>query len=120
MKEKANSALRYNEVYRRSIEDPEVFWGEAAEQLYWYKKWERVLDAANPPLYRWFVGGKTNLCYNCVDRHVIGGSEKKPAIFWESAASVASKTITYGELYQEVNDFAGVLQERSSNGKMSW
>ena len=110
MKNKAKPGQIYSEVYRHSIEDPEAFWGEAAEQLHWYRKWDRVLDVSRSPFHRWFVGGKTNLCYNCVDRHVLGGSEDKPAIFWESAARGESRTITYGELYWKVNRFAGVLK----------
>ena len=100
----------YDEVYRRSIEDPEGFWGDIAENLHWYRKWDKVLDDSNPPFYRWFVGGKTNLCYNAVDRHALGSSKEKTAIIWESAAQGKSRTITYEELYREVNRFAGVLK----------
>ncbi len=63
----------YDEMYRRSIEDPEGFWGEAAESLVWEKKWDRVLDASNVPFYRWFQGGELNTCYNAVDHHVAEG-----------------------------------------------
>ena len=105
------SGRTYNEVYRRSIEDPEGYWGEIAESLHWYRKWERVLDDSNPPFYRWFAGGKTNLCYNCLDRHILSGARGKAAIFWESAAQGQSRTITYDELYREVNQFAGVLKK---------
>ncbi len=110
MGSKGQSGRTYSEVYRRSIEDPEGFWAEIAEDLHWYRKWDKVLDDSNPPFYRWFAGGKTNLCYNCVDRHVLGGSEEKAAIFWESAVRGQARTITYGELYREVNRFAGVLR----------
>ena len=61
--------MRYEEVYRRSIEDPAAFWGEIAEELHWFRKWDQVLDDSTAPFYRWFVGGETNLCYNAVDRH---------------------------------------------------
>ena len=56
---------RYDEVHKRSLEDPEGFWAEAAEGISWYKKWDKVLDDSNPPFYRWFKGGKLNTCYNC-------------------------------------------------------
>jgi len=110
MKDKVRTGQIYNEVYQHSIEDPEGFWGKAAEKLHWYQKWDRVLDDSNRPSSRWFVGGKTNLCYNCVDRHALGVSKDKPAIFWENTAQSESRTITYGELYREVNKFAGVLK----------
>jgi len=100
----------YDQVYRHSIEDPQGFWGKIAENLHWYQKWDRVLDDSNPPFYGWFVGGKTNLCYNAVDRHALGSSKGKTAIIWESAAQGKSRIITYDELYEEVNRFAGVLR----------
>jgi len=59
--------MGYAEMHRRSIEDPQGFWGELAEELHWYKKWDTVLDDSKAPFYRWFVGGETNLCYNAVD-----------------------------------------------------
>ena len=100
----------YSEVYRHSIEDPEDFWGKIAENLHWYKKWDKVLEDSNPLFARWFVGGRTNLCYNAVDRHALGSAKDKAAIIWESATQGESRTLTYGELYQEVNRFAGVLK----------
>ena len=63
----------YESTYRRSIEDPEGFWGELGERIAWEKKWDRVLDAGDAPLYRWFVGGALNTCFNAVDRHVQQG-----------------------------------------------
>jgi propionyl-CoA synthetase len=101
--------IRYDDVYRHSLADPEDFWGRVAEELHWYRKWDRVLDETNPPFFRWFVGGQTNLCYNALDRHVLGGRAEKTALIWESTARGTSETITYGELYRRVNRFAGVL-----------
>ena len=63
----------YEQAYARSISDPEGFWGEAAEEITWYKKWDKVLDDSNKPFYRWFRGGVLNTCYNAVDRHVEAG-----------------------------------------------
>ncbi len=60
----------YDDVYTHSIENPEAFWGAAAEEVHWYRKWDRVLDDSRKPFYRWFSGGVTNSCYNAVDRHV--------------------------------------------------
>jgi propionyl-CoA synthetase len=101
---------RYDQTYRRSIEDPPGFWGPLAGQFHWYKKWDRVLDDSNPPFFKWFPGGLTNLCYNAVDRHVKNGLGEKPAFIWEGAAQGITRIITYNELYREVNRFAGVLK----------
>lgn len=70
--------MGYAEMHRRSIEDPQGFWGELAEELHWYKKWDTVLDDSKAPFYRWFVGGETNLCYNAVDRHALGARRGRP------------------------------------------
>ena len=98
------------EIYRRSLADPVSFWGEIARQFHWYKTWDKVLDDSRPPFYHWFTGGKTNLCYNAVDRHVTNGLADTPAIIWEGAAQGITRIITYGELYREVNRFAAVLR----------
>jgi propionyl-CoA synthetase len=100
----------YQEVYQRSLKDPEGFWGKIAENFHWYRKWDKVLDDSNPPFFRWFPGGKTNLCYNAVDRHVINGLKDTVALIYESAAQGTTRNISYGELYREVNRFAGVLK----------
>jgi len=100
----------YEEYHKRSIEDKEGFWAEVAEKLHWYKKWDKVLDDSNPPFYKWFVGGKTNLCYNAVDRWALGKNRARAAYIYESPETGVSRTITYYELYKEVNKFAGVLK----------
>lgn len=102
--------MGYEEVYKRSIEDPVGFWTEQAETLHWFKKWDRVLDDSNAPFYRWFVGGETNICYNAVDRHALGVNRGTAALIWESAETNESRTLTYHELYREVNRLAGVLK----------
>ncbi|HUM72141.1 MAG TPA: acetyl-coenzyme A synthetase N-terminal domain-containing protein, partial [Chloroflexota bacterium] len=63
----------YEQLYQQSISDPDGFWAAAAEAVHWYKKWDRVLDNANPPFYRWFSGGLVNSCYNALDWHVANG-----------------------------------------------
>ena len=100
----------YEEAYKLSLEKPEEFWGKEAEKLHWYKKWDRVLDDSNYPFFRWFVGGKTNLCYNAVDRHALGTKRGTAAIIWESPETGQSRVYTYYHLYKEVNKFAGVLK----------
>ena len=101
----------YKKIYERSVTDPERFWGEMAEQLDWYKKWDRVLveDFANAK-HEWFVGGKLNVCYNCLDRHLKTWRKNKAALVWEGDAG-DSKTLTYQELYYEVCRFANVLKK---------
>lgn len=102
--------MGYEDTHRRSIEDPTGYWGELAEELHWYKRWDAVLDDSKAPFYRWFVGGETNLCYNAVDRHALGTRRGQAAIIWESAETGQSRTLTYFELYREVNRLSGVLK----------
>jgi acetyl-CoA synthetase len=101
----------YREIYKRSIEDPEKFWGELAEQIDWYKKWDKVcvVDFANAK-HEWFVGGKLNVSYNCLDRHLKTWRKNKAALIWEGDGG-ESKTLTYQELYHEVVKFANVLKK---------
>lgn len=102
--------MSYQNVYQQSIENSDAFWAEKAEELHWYRKWDKVLDDTRTPFYRWFSGGKTNLCYNAVDRHALGKKRGQAAIIWESSETGKSRILTYYELYKEVNRFAGVLK----------
>ena len=76
------SLEEYETLYKQSIDDPEAFWAGAAEDLHWFKRWDKVLDW-NLPHAKWFVGGKINLSYNCVDRHALGARAGKTALIWE-------------------------------------
>ncbi len=105
--ERAN-VKNYEEEYRRFKEDPEKFWASVAEELFWYEKWEKVLEW-NYPYAKWFVGGKTNITVNALDRHVKGGKRNKVAFFWEDELG-NEKVVTYGELYRLVNKFANALK----------
>ena len=103
----------YEEIYQRSIQDPEGFWAEMAEQLEWFKKWDRVLEADFPKaLIRWFTGGKLNASSNCLDRHLNEGRRNEPALIWEGEPSGHNRTYTYQELYREVCKFANVLKKK--------
>jgi propionyl-CoA synthetase len=102
-------ATKYDEVYRRSLEDPEGFWGEAAEDCHWYKKWDKVLDDSNKPFYRWFTGGVVNTCYNCLDFHIENGRGDQKALIYDSPVTDTIKAYTFNELRDEVAKFAGVL-----------
>src|ERR1700758_2480879 len=98
------SVEEYETLYRRSVDDPEKFWGEVARELHWFAPWTKVLHW-ELPWARWFVNGKTNLCYNCVDRHALGGKKDKIAILWESEPGEVRR-LTFGELHAEVQKFA--------------
>ncbi len=102
--------MTYADLHKLSRTNPTQFWSPIAEKLHWYKKWTTVLDDSNPPFYKWFVGGETNTCYNAVDRWALGERNTQPAYIWESAEVNKREIITYGELYQRVNAFAGVLK----------
>lgn len=101
----------YNDVYQRSIEDPNGFWGEAAELVSWDRKPKVVLDDSNAPLYRWFSDGTLNTCYNALDRHVINGRADQLALIHESPITGTSASFTYAQLLEKVAQFAGVLRE---------
>jgi acetyl-CoA synthetase len=102
----------YEKIYKRSVEDPEGFWGEMAEkQLAWYKKWDKVLEYDfTKPEIKWFQGGRLNASYNCLDRHITSETRNKAAIIWE-ADDGSYKTYTYQQMYYEVNRFANVLKK---------
>ncbi len=97
-------------VYRRSLDDPEGFWAEAAEDVRWDRRWDRVLDSSKAPFYRWFTGATCNTCFNAVDRHVEEGRGEQPAIIYDSPVTGDKRTLTYGELQVACARFAGVLR----------
>ena len=102
------SIEQYEGLYKQSIEDPEAFWANVANDLHWFKKWDRVLDW-NLPWAKWFVGGQINLSYNCVDRHALSERANKTAILWEGEPGEVRK-LTYAELHAEVQKFANALK----------
>jgi len=113
---KANiTEAQYNEMYKRSIDDPEGFWAEQADNyLTWYKKWDKVLDwsfDAKDLHIKWFEGGKLNVAYNCIDRHLDTRGDQV-AIIWEGDDPNTDKKITYKELHTEVSKLANVLKAR--------
>ncbi|MFY9235240.1 MAG: acetate--CoA ligase [Fimbriimonadaceae bacterium] len=96
--------------YDRANQDPSTFWEGWAKELAWFEPWTQVLDWSNPPFAKWFVGGKMNACYNCVDRHVASGLGSKPAIIWEGEPGDL-RIISYAELKDEVSRVANALKE---------
>ncbi len=99
----------YRAIYARSIADPEAFWAEAAAELDWFAPWTKVLEW-DLPWAKWFVGGKLNLCYNCVDRHALGARRDKVAMIWEGEPAGEIRRLTYGELHVEVQKAANALK----------
>ena len=99
----------YEALYRRSLEDPQSFWAERAEELEWFQKWDQVLDDSNPPFYKWFPGAKTNIVYNALDRHLKTWRKNKLALIWEGEPGDV-RTFSYYSLNREVCKFANVLR----------
>ncbi len=102
----------YDEVYARAARDPEGFWAAAAEDIHWDRRWERVLDARRPPLYRWFSGGVLNTCYNALDGHIERGRGKQLALIYDSPVTQSVRAFTYFELRDLVARFAGALRRQ--------
>jgi len=101
--------VRYEDIYRQSIEQPEVFWAEAAQAIHWHKPPQQILEYDKPPFRRWFVGGETNLCYNAVDRHLADRPDQLALVAISTETNV-TREVTYAELHREVNAFAAVLK----------
>ena len=99
----------YEIAHNQSIEDPNGFWGAAAEDCHWYKKWDKVLDDSNKPFYRWFSGGEMNTCYNALDCHIENGRGEQNAMIYDSPVTDTIKKYTYTQLRDEVARFAGAL-----------
>ena len=100
----------HEEFHRRSIEDPEGFWGELSAMIDWHKPPQKVLQYDNPPFSKWFVGGETNICYNAVDRHLATRPDQAALVYISTEVNETT-SYTYAELHREVNRCAAVLQE---------
>jgi propionyl-CoA synthetase len=99
----------YDAIHRRSIEDPDGFWAEAAQDIHWDKKWDQVLDDSKKPFYRWFTGGILNTCYNALDLHVLTGRGEQLALIYDSPVTDTVKRFTFRELRDHVAKLAGAL-----------
>src|SRR5215468_3329341 len=102
-------APTYEQAYRRSLQESDSFWAEAAEAIRWEKRWDCVLDKSRSPFYRWFTGGRLNTCDNALDRHVEGGRAEQLALIYDSPVTGAVARFTYRQLLGEVSRFAGAL-----------
>ncbi len=105
----AANAPEYETLYQHSLDDPEGFWAERAGELEWYRQWDKVLDDSNPPFFKWFVGGKTNIVHNALDRHLNTYRKNKLALIWEGEPG-DRRTFSYYSLNREVCKFANVLR----------
>ena len=99
----------YKELYQKSIEKPLEFWSDVANELHWFKPWDKVLDESNAPFYQWYTNAKTNISYNCLDRQIDAGKGNKVAFYWEGEPG-DKKVFTYKELLDEVCRFSNVLK----------
>ena len=104
--------MSYRDVYRRSIESPEVYWADAANRLTWSRSWDCVLDASDAPFYQWFSGGEINTCYNALDRHCENGRGDQAALIYDSPVTGQVLEFSYFELRDAVARFAGALAGR--------
>ncbi len=101
-------------MLKRALEDPEGFWGEVAEELHWFKRWNKVFEW-NYPNFTWFKGGVTNLSYNCLERNVKMGRGNHAAIIWENGENLPTRVLTYNQLLYEVKQFAAALKALGVN-----
>jgi acetyl-CoA synthetase len=96
--------------YDAAREDPQGWWAEQAKALHWFQEWDTVLDESDPPFYKWFVGGKINASYNCLDRHVENGQGDRVAFHWRGEEG-EERDVTYADLLRDVKRFANALKE---------
>ena len=102
----------FKEIYHSSIKNPEKFWQEVSEDIFWFKKPTRILNKSKPPFYKWFEDGITNTCYNALDVHIENGRGDKTALIYDSPITDNKKKFTYKELREKVSKFASTLQNQ--------
>jgi len=108
---KKHAWINDEKIYEEAAKNPVAFWEKQAQAISWYTKWKKAYDW-KPPHYKWFIGGKLNVCYNCVDRHVEAGKGEKPAIIWiPEPLNEEKRILTYAELHKQVQKFANVLKK---------
>ncbi len=108
-------AGKYTDLHHQAITNPDRFWAKVAEDIHWDKKWDKVLDDINVPIYRWFTGGELNTCFNAVDIHVNSGRADQLALIYESPITGNKKSYTYFDLLQHVSRCAGLLADLGVN-----
>ena len=106
---------KFSEIYKVSINEPEKFWREAAEDIFWFKKPNKILNKSNQPFYKWFEDGVTNPCYNALDFHIDNGLGEKIALIYDSPVTGAKSKFTYSNLREKVSKFAWALRNQGIN-----
>ena len=102
-------AGKFNKIYQESIQDPEKFWQNVSEDIFWFKKPTKILNKSKPPFYKWFEDGVTNTCYNAIDTHINQGNGDKTALIYDSPITNNKAKFTYNELRNRISKFAGAL-----------
>jgi len=103
---------QYQQMYQESVENSESFWAKQAERMHWFKKWDKVREVDfNTASIKWYLGGKINVSYNCLDRHLDSPKKNQAALIWESDDPTKCRTYTYQQLHREVCRFANVLKK---------
>src|ERR1043166_8490429 len=111
-KARIGSIDKYRALHDRSLSDPDGFWAEQAERISWFKKWDKVSRwDFNSAKIEWFIGGKLNASYNCLDRHLSGPRKNKAALIWEGDSPEESRVLTYADVYRETCRFANALRK---------
>ena len=103
---------KFNNIYQESINNPEKFWQDAADDIFWFKKPTKILNKSNPPFYKWFEDGVTNTCYNALDFHIDQGKGNKTALIYDSPITGNKQKFTYDQLRSKVSKFAGALSNQ--------
>ena len=103
---------KFSKIYEKSIKEPENFWKEAANDIFWFKKPSKILNKSNPPFYKWYEDGVSNTCYNALDIHIDQGKGKKTALIYDSPITGNKSKFTYEELRSKVSKFAGALSNQ--------
>jgi acetyl-CoA synthetase len=98
-----------DEIYKSAVEDYEGFWAKEAENLHWFQKWNRVIDESSKPFFKWYIDGKTNICYNCLDVHLDSARRNKLALIWEGEYG-EFRSFSFFALHREVSKFSNVLK----------
>ena len=106
---------KFNDIYQNSLKNPENFWQEVSNDIFWFKKPTKILNKSNPPFYKWFEDGVTNTCYNALDIHIDQGRGDKLALIYDSPITGNKKQFTYKELREKVSKFAGALRNQGVN-----
>ena len=105
----------FNKIYEESLKNPEQFWKEISEEIFWFKKPTKILSKDNPPFYKWFTDGVTNTCYSALEVNIDQGRGDKTALIYDSPITGNKKQFTYKELKAQVSKFAGALSNHGIN-----